>query len=861
MTLTGGNAVVWDLAAGSGLDCIFFNTLLGTPEPVTETPIAVPTAPLEAPIEPTGDPGVPVDPTAEPVPTEFVPDLVGPTPTWIPDGSPGVVWVVGYTCPAGYDTSGASLAVLEADCRADTTVTDFSVANDAGFFVTQTATLIRPPFMQQTIFRNVPASVITITQSVPAGHSSPIVFCSLEALGLDDFIAMSVSAGNQVAWNLASGSEPVCIFFNTLLETPVAMEDNILTIVTFACPAGTNRAAGLPDLGTTCDPMPDISFAVTYPGSGAYGTSDASGRIDWTGLPAGAWSVFENVPAGYGDPVAFCGPMYETETPPVSVVAGEFFGEFAGTGQYTVCTVFNIPVEIPVEPGTGTVRLSAYACPAGVERSDVAYTLSEQCITEISPVTFGIVDDFSYDQSAIATAGVPQTAEFSDVPFGFLGIAQTIPTGYGEPLVFCAAEAADGPGAYMRIPLALPDTVVVDHRADAEIPLSCMFFNFPEAASNTVTVDKYVCPPGANAETDVLLDVCTLGGDGIEFEFVDGSGSRSGVVTEGSVAWTDVVIAPVGELQIIETIPAGYGEPLVACDGLRMDATGGFVVPNPGEARPFHVTCDWFNFVDDDRGSLSIVKHDCPAGYDAWAPGADPFFDCTVIRDGVTFELTGGGVEETGTTGEAGIGIVDFPNLAPGEYVVTEWMPPGTESAFVGDCFGLSAAAVHPFPLATGDTLALVLAPGDHVSCHWFNVHAAEHASLVIEKFTCSTLIYVAEVDCQVEEDGATFDLLVRDGDAWEVMATMTTDGYGRATFGDLAPGEYKVQEHGGPWCQMVSDGLGADGVLSVTPDTATVVKVYNCDGTPGEPGELPTTYPNTGAELTIDVVREQSTV
>ena len=233
-----------------------------------------------------------------------------------------------------------------------------------------------------------------------------------------------------------------------------------------------------------------------------------------------------------------------------------------------------------------------------------------------------------------------------------------------------------------------------------------------------------------------------------------------------------------------------------------------------------------------------------------WAPGADPFIDCTLIRDGVTFELTGAGIELTSTTGEAGVGIADFLDLTPGEYVVTEWMPPGTESAFVGECFGLSTAAVHPFPLAVGDTLALTLAAGDHVSCHWFNVPTADSATLVIHKYTCSTLIFVAEVDCQVEEDGATFDLLAWDGDAWEVVATMTTDDYGRATFSDLDLADYKVQEHGGPWCQMVSDGLGADGVLSVAPKAATVVHVYNCDGTPGKPGKTPTKYPNTGVAM-----------
>jgi hypothetical protein len=46
-----------------------------------------------------------------------------------------------------------------------------------------------------------------------------------------------------------------------------------------------------------------------------------------------------------------------------------------------------------------------------------------------------------------------------------------------------------------------------------------------------------------------------------------------------------------------------------------------------------------------------------------------------------------------------------------------------------------------------------------------------------------------------------------------------------------------------------------------VESERVTVVQVYNCDGTPGEPGELPTTFPNTGVEPTTDVAPAQAMV
>src|SRR5690606_2115850 len=137
----------------------------------------------------------------------------------------------------------------------------------------------------------------------------------------------------------------------------------------------------------------------------------------------------------------------------------------------------------------------------------------------------------------------------------------------------------DGPGAYEPAAQLDGNTYGRQHRADATIDLSCLVFNFQDAPDNTVTLNNYVCPPGVNPEEDILLDVCSLGGDGIHFDFVDGNGVHPATVVDGRVEWSGVVIGAEGELQIIETIPAGFGDPIVVCDGMRMDSTNGFVIP------------------------------------------------------------------------------------------------------------------------------------------------------------------------------------------------------------------------------------------------------------------------------------------
>ena len=65
------------------------------------------------------------------------------------------------------------------------------------------------------------------------------------------------------------------------------------------------------------------------------------------------------------------------------------------------------------------------------------------------------------------------------------------------------------------------------------------------------------------------------------------------------------------------------------------------------------------------------------------------------------------------------------------------------------------------------------------------------------------------------------------------MIATNTTDGFGRYTWTDLTPGEYWVAEEGREWCHLASGGPSDDGNwLNVRENAETVVKVYNCDGT-----------------------------
>jgi hypothetical protein len=314
-----------------------------------------------------------------------------------------------------------------------------------------------------------------------------------------------------------------------------------------------------------------------------------------------------------------------------------------------------------------------------------------------------------------------------------------------------------------------------------------------------------------------------------------------------------------------EFIPAEYGDPVVICgftafangaiiDGFpqRVDAPGGYF---SGELE-FPNTdyfCFWYNIYGG-PGEITVYKWTCPEGYDPHAWGVDPYADCVEGPNGITFTNDGpDGYTSQTDTGDSVEYAVYWGGLEPGEYTVEEMVPAGIGSVFVWDCYGQRTGELRPTPLTLEPFVTLDLHAGEQIICHWFNVPEDPDGKLTVIKFECSTKTWVSEVDCEVYEGGQTFDLAQWNGSAWGVIATNTTDGFGRYTWYDLEPGEYWVAEQGREWCHMSSEGLSADGNwLNVTENQETVVKVYNCTGEPGKPGKTPTKYPNTGVPAAI---------
>ncbi|CAN5745850.1 hypothetical protein BH23CHL3_BH23CHL3_06970 [soil metagenome] len=838
-----------------------------TPDPAaqpTEPPIVQPT---EAPV---------IEPTEDPValPPEGQPDTA-PQTTQVDDS--GSLVLRYRVCPPGTDLTATDPAALAGSCteqqagvtfdlRSNTFNVQLGVQNtgDAGpsgelvfddlLVGSVTLTRVADPVDSMAVF---------CQGNTPQGNTKPYARYSLAPVQQWQGTSFDIVSEEQVAcdWYVAEAAEG----------------DITVIIRKYACPVGFAYDAADPDIydfALNCQDSPGaVNFSVFEAGGGGYdgGVKPTSGgaqggitnSVEFDDVANVPLWIYEELPAGYGDPVAFCGvdDFLGQDVLPSRYYpwnAGKIELDAPGEENVVQCDWYNI-----LSGGDNSVTVYKWDCVPGTDHGQtMGYYQGEgqdegPCEIEHLNIPITLIDG----NGPRATTTQANGTQWDDVVLdqnGAFQIVEEIPAGYGDPMVFCGTLDDDE-----QQPVTAANGTITIQPAMSSFTYQCNWYNIPYQDS-TVTIRKWECPQGATIEPtrDAYAAACTQPMDGVTFDLTDSKGLRSMVTAGGQAQWTDVAE---GAVTITEAVPPGYHpQPFVVCGWTA--TSGGAVIdafPQPVEATNgvLHTSiqysatnyfCDWYNTYAG-PGEVTINKWTCPEGYDPFAWNADPKNDCTELTNGVTFILDQPvGVDLQTDTGDSINGAVYFGGLEPGAYTVTEIVPDGIAMVFVYDCVGLNTGAVHPMPLSVGPTLAMSIAGGDEIVCDWMNVPAydPDFGWMTVYKYICWTPSYVSDVDCEVFEDGKAFDLEIWNGANWVGVVSGTTNAAGQLTWINLDAGTYRLTEDNGTPCRIESNMLDGDGNLVVQQNAGTIVKVYNCSTTPPVPGgKMPTKYPNTGVE------------
>ncbi|MFL5761396.1 MAG: hypothetical protein ACJ789_16870 [Thermomicrobiales bacterium] len=296
----------------------------------------------------------------------------------------------------------------------------------------------------------------------------------------------------------------------------------------------------------------------------------------WDPIHEGDQTLIEQVPGGYtGKPVVICN-INDTgafTTTPVGDAVGYDITVHLNAGDVLFCDWFDVP-----DPGQGSLYINKIGCPVGFDAySADIYELSYNCHDTPNGVPF-TVNTTSGPVSQNTGDVQDHAVDFENITAGDLTVTETLSDGYGQPIVFCKIN--DGSEEAQTVD---PSSASINIHLDNGSFIWCDWFNVPENPNGSVTIWKFQCPEGTDPtspDRNYFSTNCTSPMDGVKFTLADGVNpdltGTTGDAGPGQIAWTNV---PTGMIDITESIPDGYFDPVVYCKfSYTVGANGGVAI-------------------------------------------------------------------------------------------------------------------------------------------------------------------------------------------------------------------------------------------------------------------------------------------
>ncbi|MCC6790567.1 MAG: hypothetical protein IT336_02720 [Thermomicrobiales bacterium] len=788
---------------------------------------------------PVPDPDLDEDIVAEVFDDELIDDLV------VDPVTPASIQVVKYGCDEDF---GGDYYELAQNCELMSA--EFDVYYTGG----------EQHFNDSFIAENVVPGDVTVAETVPVGYGEPYVFCSsFYADGGESGFAQVPTAQGAFIDVIDQGEYLYCDWYNVPVN-----HDGTVTIKKWECPE--NLAFVVEptweDYLAACDAwMNDVNFSLDYEDdaetdlSGTTG-DDGDGTLVFDGVKPGNIVISEEIPAGYGDPVVFCGfgAIYDEDGDGVAIAVDGFAAgglleggvlehEMLPTeGLY--CDWFNFPYD-----NDDDVVIYKWLCPEDFDAYNASLEeLLYTCTQAMHSIDFSLYGDGENFIGEGSTDGDGYIG-FKGLGAGNYALNESLPHGYGTPIIYCDRPDYDF------------EQWTVDGEATIQFDLydggwiACHWFNIPD--DDDIVIIKWECPEGYDAYDatyEELLENCTQYVPGIDFSLYGEGENFYGTETTDEFGSVQFDGLESGYYALNESVPSGYGTPIVFCDrpdyGYENYPVYGYGSIEFEYNDEGWFICHWFNVPEND-GSITIFKFTCAPGYDLEAVGADPKADCWTKTDDVRFDLYGDGYDDWGKTGDFATGAVTFGGLEPGDYTAVEEVPAGTIKTYVicqwEDELGPYKYETY-YPYNTGDSwvgnaIDLDLHENSDIICWWYNVpEDHDGGDLIVIKYWCDGAIY-DEAHCELYGGGADFSVEAANGWGGPIYFTTGWDGTAQLY---LESGAYTLTEIDRIWCKAKSDQVDQDGNVVVYDDQTSYVTVFNCG--PGQKKDPPAKkFPNTG--------------
>ena len=171
------------------------------------------------------------------------------------------------------------------------------------------------------------------------------------------------------------------------------------------------------------------NFQVTDTSGGSPQSGPSGSSFD---VLAGDVSIGEDLPTGYQQPVVVCeSDMSGVLQPTVSNAAVSIQ---VNSEEMVVCTFYNIPEG-------NEVTVYKWDCPEGTDPTGTEEYLLTECNTQHTGIPFDLTDangSHPMDSQSDGTTWNNVVRDTEDVT-----IAEEIPTGYGDPVVYCYSLLPD----------------------------------------------------------------------------------------------------------------------------------------------------------------------------------------------------------------------------------------------------------------------------------------------------------------------------------------------------------------------------------------------------------------------------------